>query len=194
MNDQLHYSAPAASAVAGAGISSPFSSPPPSFQTAAASFHQAAAPATNADEDLDAALIAMNDAMESMAAATTAFFSAADLVNAGVAAVRASRGGSQAQAVLAAPPATHTQTGGPYYAGALYRVVPTVHLRSIRDNGEKWYAITRGKYVGLTKNSAVSLAAVTGISTALSEKHSNQSDALASFNAALDVQAVAVIQ
>ncbi|KAJ7670621.1 hypothetical protein DFH06DRAFT_1124936 [Mycena polygramma] len=183
-NDTFH-SAPAASNAAGAGSGfspSPLPSqgPPPPFQTMAPAAQN---PAPNTAVDLDNALLAMNNAVDAMANATTAFFQAADLVNASVAALRA-------------PPVASTNgtiaSTGPWVAG-LYDVIPAEPLRAIPDNGDKWYAITRGKYVGLTRNSAVSLNAVTGISTGLAEKHNSQADALDYFNAALATDAVAVL-
>ncbi|KAJ7601820.1 hypothetical protein DFH06DRAFT_1352006 [Mycena polygramma] len=185
-NDTFH-SAPAASNAAGAGSGfspSPLPSqgPPPPFQTMAPAAKTL--PRTPPSTVVDNALLAMNNAVDAMANATTAFFQAADLVNASVAALRA-------------PPVASTNgtiaSTGPWVAG-LYDVIPAEPLRAIPDNGDKWYAITRGKYVGLTRNSAVSLNAVTGISTGLAEKHNSQADALDYFNAALATDAVAVIR
>ncbi|KAJ7614712.1 hypothetical protein DFH06DRAFT_1146231 [Mycena polygramma] len=82
----------------------------------------------------------------------------------------------------------------PWRAGLLYIVTPAAHLDAVPDNGDKWYAITRGRYVGITKNSAVSLNATTGISSGLAEKMANQQEALDHFNDALDAGAVAVTQ
>jgi hypothetical protein len=47
--------------------------------------------------------------------------------------------------------------------------------------------------VGLTTNSAISLAAVTGVPGALSDRCSTQTDALQHFNGALALNAVAVL-
>ncbi|KAJ7457078.1 hypothetical protein FB451DRAFT_1183586 [Mycena latifolia] len=82
---------------------------------------------------------------------------------------------------------------GPWVAGTLYGVVPGAPLAAIPDSNEKWFAITRGKYVGLTRNSAISLNAVTGITSALSDKCNSQADALDHFNTALALGAIAVI-
>ncbi|KAJ7612814.1 hypothetical protein DFH06DRAFT_1147085 [Mycena polygramma] len=103
-----------------------------------------------------------------------------------------------AAAPVAAPPAapappSFLRSSAPWLAGYLYNVIPTDHLASVPDNGDKWFAITRGKYVGLTKNSAISLAAVTGVSTGLSDKFNTQADALDHFNAALDSGAIALL-
>ncbi|KAJ7887723.1 hypothetical protein B0H13DRAFT_1888765 [Mycena leptocephala] len=89
-------------------------------------------------------------------------------------------------------PGSFLRTTGPWIAGALYSVVPQAPLAAVPDNGDKWFSITRGKYVGLTKNAAISLKAVTGVSTGLSEKHNSQADALDNFNSALATDAVAV--
>ncbi|KAJ7604872.1 hypothetical protein DFH06DRAFT_1349005 [Mycena polygramma] len=94
---------------------------------------------------------------------------------------------------MVAQPVTHIRAHGPWEAGVLFTVVPPLPLSGVPDHGEKWFAITRGTYVGLTKNSAISLSAVTGVSTALSEKFSTQLEALNHFNAALITGAVAVI-
>ncbi|KAJ7826751.1 hypothetical protein B0H13DRAFT_1918021 [Mycena leptocephala] len=99
----------------------------------------------------------------------------------------------QPAAVVQPQSGTLIQGHGPWVAGILFTVIPRTALAAIADNGEKWFAITCGKYVGLTKNSAISLNAVTGVSTGLSEKFSSQADALNHFNAALVTGAVAVI-
>ncbi|KAJ7173539.1 hypothetical protein C8R46DRAFT_1215471 [Mycena filopes] len=98
---------------------------------------------------------------------------------------------STTSSVTMAPP---IRTSGPWVAGTLYAAIPTAPLAAIADNGEKWFAITRGKYIGLTKNSAISINATTGVSGRLSPKFSTQLEALDHFNAALSVHAVAVIQ
>ncbi|KAJ7731415.1 hypothetical protein B0H16DRAFT_1733354 [Mycena metata] len=98
------------------------------------------------------------------------------------------------------PPATPTpapapplpsfvRTTAPWAAGLLFGIVPPVPFTAVPDNGGKWFAITRGHYIGLTQNSAISLNAVTGFS----EKFSNQVDALAHFNGALASGALAVV-
>ncbi|KAJ7169145.1 hypothetical protein C8R43DRAFT_945104 [Mycena crocata] len=82
---------------------------------------------------------------------------------------------------------------GPWIAGNLYGVVPTAHIVAVPDHNEKWFAITRGKYIGLTKNSAISLNAVTGVSSGLADRCSSQADTVEYFNEALDAGAVVVI-
>jgi hypothetical protein len=92
------------------------------------------------------------------------------------------------------PSGQFIRMGAPWVAGLLYGVIPGASLTSIPDNGGKWFAITRGKYIGLTQNSAISLNAVTGISTGLSEKFGSQADALNHFNGAHHTGSLAVIQ
>jgi hypothetical protein len=86
------------------------------------------------------------------------------------------------------------RTSGPWLAGLLFGVTPQSAIVAVPDDGGKWFAITRGRYVGLTKNSAISIHAVTGISGGLSDKCSLQAEALDHFNSALSLGAVAVIQ
>ncbi|KAJ7660349.1 hypothetical protein DFH06DRAFT_1326479 [Mycena polygramma] len=92
-----------------------------------------------------------------------------------------------------APAMAVLRSSAPWRAGFLYSVVPYAPLEAVVDNGDKWFAITRGTYVGLTQNSAISLNAVTGVSTGLSEKFTTQAMALAHFNAALASGAIAIL-
>ncbi|KAJ7856280.1 hypothetical protein B0H13DRAFT_1902733 [Mycena leptocephala] len=183
--------APAASTVAGAGVASNLS---PNASLAAlnkavdklveAALAVAGTPAT----DLALALGAVTDRAAGISAACTA-------VSASVAAALANGSTHPAppSSVPAPPPGGgFLRTEGPWIA-ALYSVLPGGSLTPIPDNNDKWFAITRGKYVGLTTNAAISLNAVTGISTGLSEKFSSQADALNTFNAALATGAVAII-
>ncbi|KAJ7029958.1 hypothetical protein C8F04DRAFT_1264307 [Mycena alexandri] len=127
---------------------------------------------------------------------------AADNVHGALAVLAAAIGAANAAAQTTASPApapapapsTFIRTTGPWAAGLLYSVIPPVPLVAVPDNGGKWHAITRGKYIGLTQNSAVSLNAVTGASTGLSQKFTNQADALDYFNNALGTNALAVVR
>ncbi|KAJ7022831.1 hypothetical protein C8F04DRAFT_1272129 [Mycena alexandri] len=83
---------------------------------------------------------------------------------------------------------------GPWVTGTLYGVVPLGPITAIPDSNEKWFAITRGRYVGLTINSAISLNAVTGVPSGLSERFNSQAEALQHFNAALAAHAIAVFE
>ncbi|KAJ7839308.1 hypothetical protein B0H13DRAFT_1911328 [Mycena leptocephala] len=98
-----------------------------------------------------------------------------------------------ASAPTNAPAQQFIRTGAPWTAGLLYSVIPAAPLNAVPDNGGKWFAITRGKYIGLTQNSAISLNAVTGVSTGLSEKFGSQADALSHFNGARLTGSLAVV-
>jgi hypothetical protein len=69
--------------------------------------------------------------------------------------------------------------------GVIYGVVPTGPLALVPDNSEKWYAITKGCYVGVTSSTAIADGAVTRVSHALRTGYSSQADAVQAFNAAL---------
>ncbi|KAJ7695517.1 hypothetical protein B0H16DRAFT_1750693 [Mycena metata] len=95
---------------------------------------------------------------------------------------------------MAAPTqGAHLRNSAPWTAGLLYTVVPSTPLTSVPDNGGKWFAITHGKYISLTQNSSISLTAFSGISTGLSQKFNNQTDALNHFNGALAIHSLAVL-
>ncbi|KAJ7886948.1 hypothetical protein B0H13DRAFT_2342688 [Mycena leptocephala] len=56
---------------------------------------------------------------------------------------------------------------------------PGQPLDAVPDNNDKWFAITSGKYIGLTKNAAISL---------------NAAEALDHFNSALEGGAVVIVR
>ncbi|KAJ7672459.1 hypothetical protein DFH06DRAFT_1319876 [Mycena polygramma] len=122
-----------------------------------------------------------------LAVATTAVSDAAAAVEAAAAAFVVAPGPP-------APPSSMFRTTGPWIAGSLYTVIPAEPLAAVPDNTDKWFAITSGKYVGLTKNAALSLAAVVGVSNALSTSFTSQTEALEHFNSALEGNAIAVIR
>ncbi|KAJ7024558.1 hypothetical protein C8F04DRAFT_1270097 [Mycena alexandri] len=92
------------------------------------------------------------------------------------------------------PPPGFLQSEAPWKAGILYSVVPRAPLAAISDASDKWYAITRGKYVGITKNSALSVNAVIGVGSALSDRCSTLDEALDLFNSALAGNAIAILR
>ncbi|KAJ7707993.1 hypothetical protein B0H16DRAFT_1481454 [Mycena metata] len=172
---------------------------------------------SNHQRDVNDALVELGGAVDLMTAHVHATFttqlpdlpntlsgivSACDAVHNALAILRGNI--SVAAAAAAAPPPVPTpaptpvlpsfvRTTAPWAAGILFGVVPPVPLAAVPDNGGKWFAITRGQYIGLTQNGAISLNAVTGVSTGLSEKFNNQVDALAHFNGALASGALAVV-
>ncbi|KAJ7075706.1 hypothetical protein B0H15DRAFT_956204 [Mycena belliarum] len=187
MTDYSQVSAPAAPAPAGAvapvvvpppTLPAPSAAPPPSVNDLA---HELAA--------MKIALTAVNNSAAAFKAATVSFETSLATLDTMVAALLAPQ-------PPVAPTPAHIGMVGPWVAGRLYGVVPQAHLTPALDASpaDKWYAITRGTYVGLTRNSAVSLHAVTGISTALSDRFTSQAEALDHFNTALDLGAIAIIQ
>ncbi|KAJ7028760.1 hypothetical protein C8F04DRAFT_1265719 [Mycena alexandri] len=96
--------------------------------------------------------------------------------------------------VANSPPPGFLQSEAPWKAGILYSVVPREPLAPTSDTSNKWFAITRGKYVGITKNSALSLNAVIGVGSALSDRCGSLDEALDLFNTALAGNAIAVLR
>ncbi|KAJ7433176.1 hypothetical protein B0H11DRAFT_2259700 [Mycena galericulata] len=86
-----------------------------------------------------------------------------------------------------APPTRRTglQTTGPWIVGELYSVVPSGPLALVPDHGEKFYAITKGRYVGVTNNNAFADGAVSRVSHALRAQYDSQAEAVTVFNDAL---------
>ncbi|KAK6992843.1 hypothetical protein R3P38DRAFT_3224665 [Favolaschia claudopus] len=92
------------------------------------------------------------------------------------------------------------RTSGPWNVGFLYIVVPPQHLAAIPDptpqNAESlpvWYAISKGRFVGVTLSNALALAATTGVSGASMKSHKTQVLALAAFNEALDFNSITIV-
>ncbi|KAJ7471336.1 hypothetical protein B0H11DRAFT_1913956 [Mycena galericulata] len=78
-------------------------------------------------------------------------------------------------------------------AGTLYNEVPTAHLAKVRDNGEGWYAVIRGRAVGVTQDNALALSAVLGVSNNSMKSHKTLSAALFYFDHALDIGLVEIL-
>ncbi|KAJ7983072.1 hypothetical protein DFH06DRAFT_1318531 [Mycena polygramma] len=83
------------------------------------------------------------------------------------------------------PPPHGIQRTGPWIVGELYGVVPAGPLAMIPDVGEKWYAITKGRYVGITNSTAIADGAVSRVSHALRSVFDTQQEAVEAFNVAL---------
>jgi hypothetical protein len=92
-------------------------------------------------------------------------------------------------------PINFFHSAAPWLAGCLYTVMPPAPLSPspAPNHTDKWFAITCGRYVGLTTNSAISLNAVTGVPGGLSEKLATQAEALQHFNDALAANAIAIV-
>ncbi|KAJ7766367.1 hypothetical protein DFH07DRAFT_955418 [Mycena maculata] len=110
-----------------------------------------------------------------------------------------------AGAVDTTPPAVPTGTGGfhtrsPWIAGALYIVVPAAPLQLIAepprqegDEGDLWYAITKGTYVGVHQSQGLALAAVSGVSSSSMRSYKTQALAVAAFNEMLGYNMVSIV-
>ncbi|KAJ7511248.1 hypothetical protein B0H11DRAFT_2215087 [Mycena galericulata] len=177
--------APAASSAAGASLASIHAALHDLALAVDAIKVSTAMVSTSSVADISSALAGLNDAADAIGDATDGVFAAVTGAPAQVFAAIAAAA-APAPAPAAGPAAGgFTRATAPWVAGTLYSVIPLAPLQAIPDNGEKWFAITRGKYVGLTKNSAISINAVTGVPGALMEKFSGQADALEYFNGAL---------
>ncbi|KAJ7079328.1 hypothetical protein C8R43DRAFT_951858 [Mycena crocata] len=97
-------------------------------------------------------------------------------------------------APVVVPAPTYIRRSGPWVAGEIYGVVPTGPLILVPDNGEKWYAITKGRYVGCTPSVAIADSAVTCVSHALRTGYGSQQLAVAAFNDALAAPFLGLIQ
>ncbi|KAJ7484068.1 hypothetical protein B0H11DRAFT_2231800 [Mycena galericulata] len=75
----------------------------------------------------------------------------------------------------------------PYVAGILYAEIPTSYLPSngVVDNGQGWYAVFKGRKVGITQNNAVALEAVVGVSNNAMRSFKTFAAAHTAFNDAL---------
>lgn len=80
---------------------------------------------------------------------------------------------------------TGVQYTGPWIAGEVYGIVPDGPLDMVPDQSERWYAITKGRYVGVTNSVAVADGSVTRVSHALRASYGSQAEAVQAFNNAL---------
>ncbi|KAJ7751469.1 hypothetical protein B0H14DRAFT_3513253 [Mycena olivaceomarginata] len=100
---------------------------------------------------------------------------------------------------VAAPAHVGFQTRGPWVAGALFLVVPTGPLTHIPEDPAPegletlWYCITRGKYIGLTTNNSLAMAAVIGVSRSSMKSYKTQALAVAAFNEMLQFNLVQIL-
>ncbi|KAJ7025071.1 hypothetical protein C8F04DRAFT_1269683 [Mycena alexandri] len=103
---------------------------------------------------------------------------------------------SFAAATAAATAATVGTAGtiAPWSAGILFGVVPDLHLHdfTVRDDGHPWYAVIRGRSVGITQDHNLASQAVLGVSNNGWKSHKTLQGALNEFNHALDLNLVEV--
>ncbi|KAJ7481676.1 hypothetical protein FB451DRAFT_1170842 [Mycena latifolia] len=82
---------------------------------------------------------------------------------------------------------------GPWIAGRLFSVVPPVALMAIEDSEATWYAITKGRAVGVTDLNTLDLYATSRVSGAGHKGYLTQAAALSTFNGALRAGVVQVV-
>ncbi|KAJ7605234.1 hypothetical protein DFH06DRAFT_1150625 [Mycena polygramma] len=88
---------------------------------------------------------------------------------------------------------SHIHTSGPWTAGRLFSVVPPCPLVSAGETDEMWYAITKGRFIGVTNIHALEQAAIIRVSGAAHKGYPTQAAALRAFNAALYYNACEVV-
>ncbi|KAJ7017140.1 hypothetical protein C8F04DRAFT_1279935 [Mycena alexandri] len=94
---------------------------------------------------------------------------------------------------VAAAPSTHIHDSGPWISGRLFSVVPPTALAPISDLDQTWYAVTKGRHVGVTPDNALDGATTTRVSGAAHKGYTTQAAALAAFNRALEGDLVVVV-
>ncbi|KAJ7430148.1 hypothetical protein B0H11DRAFT_2247750 [Mycena galericulata] len=167
-------------------------------------------PAASATEPLGSVALAALSAgapVEQREAARAALQYLASLYNLTPAAPAPSSVATPAPAPVPASPAPPVLTSAPptpaptvpvnalttWTAGYLYNQVPTAHLASVFDNGEGWYAVIKGRTVGITQDHPLALNAVVGVSNNAMKSYKTLSAALFKFNHALDIGLVEVL-
>ncbi|KAJ7774227.1 hypothetical protein DFH07DRAFT_952483 [Mycena maculata] len=100
-----------------------------------------------------------------------------------------------AGAGLPAPLLALLRTEGPYDANQVYLVVPTEPLQPIEEEepAPEWYAVTRGHFVGVVDQFALSAIAISGVAHAARKAYTTQRLALDAFNQALTWGGVQVV-
>lgn len=95
------------------------------------------------------------------------------------------------------PTTNESNTLGPWVAGPVYHVVPPNPLVGVaqgeNESDGPWYCITRGQHVGVTLSNALAVAAISGISRGMMNKHKTQAQAVAAFNEALEYNLVGIV-
>ncbi|KAJ6542991.1 hypothetical protein B0H19DRAFT_1077014 [Mycena capillaripes] len=76
---------------------------------------------------------------------------------------------------------------GPFLANEVFSVTPTQPLEAIKEPvpAPEWYAITRGRFVGVVDQFALSAVAISGVAHAARKAYTTQGLTLAAFNQAL---------
>ncbi|KAJ7186915.1 hypothetical protein C8R46DRAFT_1206908 [Mycena filopes] len=84
---------------------------------------------------------------------------------------------------------------GPFLANEVFSVAPSQSLEAVEEEipADEWYAITRGRFVGVVDQYALSDVAITGVSQTVRKAYTTQSLALKAFNQALTWGGVQVV-
>ncbi|KAK7031311.1 hypothetical protein R3P38DRAFT_2773876 [Favolaschia claudopus] len=92
-----------------------------------------------------------------------------------------------AASTLPAPLLELLRNEGPYLANEVFSCVPTQPLEAIPEDtpAPEWYAITKGRFVGVVDQYALCDFASTGVAHAARKAYDNQQQALTAFNKAL---------
>ncbi|KAJ7180033.1 hypothetical protein C8R43DRAFT_941763 [Mycena crocata] len=79
------------------------------------------------------------------------------------------------------------RTEGPYAANEVYSVVPLAPLEAIEEDSPapEWYAIIRGRFVGVVDEFALTEVAIRGVTHCTRKTYTTQAEALRAFNSAL---------
>ncbi|KAK7032026.1 hypothetical protein R3P38DRAFT_2774473 [Favolaschia claudopus] len=88
---------------------------------------------------------------------------------------------------LPAPLVEHLRTEGPYLANEVFIAAPQEALAPVDEEvrAPEWYSITRGRFVGVVDQYALSELAITGVAGGARKSYESQAQALAAFNKAL---------
>ncbi|KAJ7197988.1 hypothetical protein GGX14DRAFT_573830 [Mycena pura] len=84
---------------------------------------------------------------------------------------------------------------GPFLANEVFSITPTEPLAPIEeaDLAPEWYAITRGRFVGVVDQYALSAVAISGVAHGARKAYTTQGLALSAFNQALTWGGVQVV-
>ncbi|KAJ7073294.1 hypothetical protein B0H15DRAFT_957361 [Mycena belliarum] len=94
---------------------------------------------------------------------------------------------TSSSAGLPAPLIALLRTEGPFRANEVYSVTPSEALVPVEEvvPAPEWYAITRGRFVGVVDQFALSAVAISGVAHSARKAYTTQSLALDAFNQAL---------
>ncbi|KAJ7678249.1 hypothetical protein DFH06DRAFT_1317027 [Mycena polygramma] len=83
---------------------------------------------------------------------------------------------------------------GPFLANEVFSVAPNQALDPIEEEtpAPEWYAITRGRFVGVVDQHALSAVAISGVAHSRHKAYTTQREALDAFNRALEWGGVSV--